>query len=310
MRICICLSLLFFTTLSYGQNKRICITVDDLPIVNYGITDSSYQKLLITNLTESMKKNNIPAIGFIIGKRLYDETGIGYLQRELLINWIEHGLEIGNHTYSHNDFNTISCKEYAQDILDGETVLKKILGNKYKSMKYFRHPYLHTGDTKEKSDSLNNFLTAHGYSTAPVTIDNDDYLFAVAYHRANVQNNKELMLKISHDYINYMERKLKYYEAESKNLFGRNINHILLIHASLLNSEYLDSLAVMFRKNGYDFVDMDTALKDDAYKTEITAYGKKGLSWLDRWALSQGKPKEFFKDDPTVPDYILELSKR
>jgi hypothetical protein len=177
-------------------------------------------------------------------------------------------------------------------------------------MKYFRHPYLHTGDTKEKSDSLNNFLTAHGYSTAPVTIDNDDYLFAVAYHRANAQNNKELMLKISHDYINYMERKLKYYEAESNNLFGRNINHILLIHASLLNSEYLDSLAAMFRNNGYDFVDMDTALKDDAYKTEITAYGKKGLSWLDRWALSQGKPNEFFEDDPTVHDYILELSKK
>jgi peptidoglycan/xylan/chitin deacetylase (PgdA/CDA1 family) len=125
MRICICLTLLLFTTLSYGQNKQICITVDDLPIVNYGITDSSCQKLLITNLTESMKKNNIPAIGFIIGKKLYDETGTGYLQRELLINWIEHGLEIGNHTYSHNDFNTISCKEYAQDILDGEAVLKK-----------------------------------------------------------------------------------------------------------------------------------------------------------------------------------------
>ena len=308
MRLFICLALLFFTSLLYGQTKRICITVDDLPIVNYGITDSSYQKLLITNLIVSLNKNNIPAIGFIIGKKLNDESGTGYLQKELLLNWIEHGLEIGNHTYSHNDFNTKSCKEYGQDILNGEAIIKKILGNKYKSMKYFRHPYLHTGNTKEKSDSLNSFLTAHGYRAAPVTIDNDEYLFAVAYQKANFQKNKELMFKIGHDYINYMEKKLKYYEAESRKLFGRNINHILLLHANLLNSEYLDLLATMLKKNGYDFIDMDTALIDDAYRTEITVYEKKGLSWLDRWALSKGKPKEFFEDDPTVPDYILKLS--
>jgi hypothetical protein len=116
------------------------------------------------------------------------------------------------------------------------------------------------------------------------------------------------MKKIGSDYIDYMESKLKYFERQAYLLFGREINQILLLHANLLNGNYLDSLAKMFLKNNYEFVTMEEALKDNAYQTSITVYGKWGISWIDRWALSQGKKGDFFKGEPATPDYIKKLS--
>ena len=91
-------------------------------------------------------------------------------------------------------------------------------------------------------------------------------------------------------------------------MFGRDIRQVLLLHASALNSEYVDSLAIMFRKNNYEFISMDKALEDKAYQTEITKYGNWGISWIDKWALSQGKKGDFFKEEPITPDYIKKLS--
>lgn len=294
--------------LSFGQKKQVCFSFDDLPIVSYGITDTSFQKNLIDKLVLSLKNNKIPAIGFVNETKLYNNQSIIQFQVELLNKWAGNGLDLGNHTYSHSDYNTKSFNDFSQDILKGETVTKEILNSKNKSIKYFRHPFLHVGNTKAKADSLSNFLFNHGYIAAPVTIDNEDYLFALAYKRAIVKGDTNMMIKIGHDYIDYMERKLKYYEKQVNILFGRDINQILLLHTSSLNSDYVDSLAFIFRRNNYDFVSMDEALRDDVYKSNITVYGDWGISWIDKWALSQGKTGSFFKDEPTTPDYIKKLA--
>ena len=302
---------ILFGLLTFGQEKQACFSFDDLPVVSYGISDTAFQKELIGNLISGLKKNDIPAIGFVNEKKLYNKNGeINQFQVELLKSWIEHGLELGNHTFSHPDYNVVSFKDFTQDILKGETITKGILSQKGKTIKYFRHPFLHLGNTKEKADSLDNFLSNHGYITAPVTIDNEDYLFAVAYKRAKVKKDTLLAKQIGYDFVNYIERKLKYYEMQANRLFGRNIKQILLLHASWLNSDYIDSLAAMFKKNNYEFVSMDQALEDNIYKTEITFYGNWGISWIDRWALSKEKKGDFFKAEPETPGYIKELSKQ
>ncbi|HEY4785401.1 MAG TPA: polysaccharide deacetylase family protein [Bacteroidales bacterium] len=298
-----------FVNLSlFGQRKQVCFSFDDLPVVSYGITDSTFQKALFDKLVLSLKTNKIPAIGFVNEMKLYDNGNPVPYQVRLLKSWVDNGLELGNHTYAHSDYNKMSFTNYAQDILKGETITKAILKDKRKSIKYFRHPFLHVGNTKAKADSLSGFLLEHGYVVAPVTIDNEDYLFALAYKRAKQKNDADLMLRIGHDYIIYMENKLKYFENEAGKLFGRNINQILLIHASSLNSDYLDSLIYMLKRNNYVFVSMDKALEDDVYQTKITVYGNWGISWIDRWALTQGKKGSFFKDEPETPDYIKKLS--
>jgi hypothetical protein len=178
-----------------------------------------------------------------------------------------------------------------------------------KTLRYFRHPFLHVGNTKEQADSLSAFLASRGYTVAPVTVDNDDYLFAVVYHRALMKKDTAFAARIGRDYIAYMQGKLHYYEREAAALFGRPIAQVLLMHASRLNADHLEELVAMIWKNGYQFVDLETALRDKAYQAPVTVYRNFGISWLDRWALSQGKPGSFFKDEPDVPVYIREGAK-
>jgi len=291
-----------------GQKKQVCFTFDDMPFVYYGITDTVIQKTLMHKLVTSLTVNKIPAIGFVNEKKLYDNDSLNRFQLSLIREWIENGLELGNHTFSHPDYNTMSFKDYSSDVIKGEIQTRKLLEANGKKLIYFRHPFLHVGDNKEKADSLENFLTERGYTVAPVTIDNEDYLFALAYHRAKAGNDTLLMKRIGSDYIDYMERKVKYFEHESIALFGNNIRQILLIHASELNADYTDLLAAMFRRNNYEFISLGEALKDEAYKTPVTVYGKWGISWIDKWALSRGKKGDFFRDDPQSPDYISKLA--
>jgi hypothetical protein len=179
-----------------------------------------------------------------------------------------------------------------------------------KSLRYFRHPFLHAGESKEKADSLYVFLKSTGYITAPVTIDNSDWIFAMAYDSAMVSRDTTLMKSIGTTYIIYMERKLKYFESQSTKLFGRNIKQILLVHANAINADYLNELAEMYEMHNYEFISLSQTLEDKAYFTNITAYNRNwGISWLDRWALSIGKKREFFKDEPTTPKYIMKLAK-
>lgn len=308
MRLFLCLILLASSLFGLGQKKQVCFSFDDLPLVSYGERDTCFQKGLMSKLIYSLKKNKVPAIGFVNESKLYEKDRINRFQVELLRSWISNGLDLGNHTFGHPDYNSTSFEDFTSDILKGEINTKKIVASSGKRVKYFRHPFLHVGNTKAKADSLKNFLLNQGYTEAPVSIDNEDYLFALAYHRANMGKDTTLKKKIGKDYICYMEKKLNYYEKQANILFGRNIKHILLLHASYLNSDYADALIALFMKNNYDFISLEKALEDQAYKTEITIYGNWGISWLDRWALSKGKKGDFFRDDPESPEYIKKLA--
>ena len=113
---------------------------------------------------------------------------------------------------------------------------------------------------------------------------------------------------VGQEYIKYMKAKLQYFERQSDKLFGRQINQILLIHSNSLNSEYFIILCAMIKDQGYRFITLDEALKDTAYSSNDIYTGKGGISWLDRWAITQGKTKDFFVDEPKTPQYIMQLA--
>ncbi|WPP49279.1 polysaccharide deacetylase family protein [Catalinimonas niigatensis] len=302
------LYLLFISISSFAQNKEVCFTIDDLPVVNYGNNDEDYLRDITQKLITTFDNYGIPAIGFVNESKLYQQQTLHPIQVQLLEMWLKSGYELGNHSYSHMNFHQVSFEDYTADILKGEKISKALSKNYEREYLYFRHPYLRVGLTKAKHDSLNHFLQQHGYLEAPVTIDNDDYLFAKAYHVALTQKDSAMMQNIGEDYITYMEDKIKFYEKLSDQLWGRNIKHILLLHANKINAEYLDELAEMYQRHGYDFISLTEALTDEVYKEEISRYGDWGISWIDRWALSKGKKGEFFAEDPETPEYVQELA--
>lgn len=286
------------------MTREMCITVDDLPVVGYSNNSPEHLSMITNKLIETFQTYDIPAIGYVNENKLYTKGKLDSTQVDLLERWLSTDRELGNHTYSHMDFHKATVAEYTKDILKGEKITKSLQYKYNQEMRYFRHPYLRIGASKAQHDSLVSFLTEHGYTEAPVTIDNEDYLFALAYHKAFTKKKQADMDSIGKAYVDYMEAKLNYYEAMSIKLFNRNIKQTLLIHASLLNAHYLDDLAKMYRSYGYTFVSQEEVFTDEAYNSSITKYGDWGISWIDRWAMSQGKKGGFFKGDPQTPTFV------
>ena len=301
--------LLLLTSLAVAaqaQLQTVAVTIDDLPVVSTR-GDLKNRRQITKKLLGHIKKAKVPAIGFVNENKLYAKDKRDEKQIDLLRQWIDAGLELGNHTFSHPSLNRIELAEYEADLLKGETITKDLLRSKGREMRYFRHPFLQTGRTMEIKEKFDSFLLEHGYTVAPITFDNADYIFSRAYDIAYDRKDKKLMKQVGDAYVPYMEAKLDYWERQSVKLFGREVSQTLLIHANFINSDYFDDLAVMFVRRGYKFIDLETALKDDAYKLPDTFIGGAGISWLHRWALGRGKGN-VLSDEPTVPDFVLKLS--
>jgi peptidoglycan/xylan/chitin deacetylase (PgdA/CDA1 family) len=305
------LLILLFTlsTSLFAQQKMVAITIDDLPFVRLNLFSETELIQKTDKLLSALDKQNAPATGFVNLSKVYKSGELDSVRFNLLRQWLDKGFDLGNHTFSHPDYNYVSYNYFINDIEKNEQMLNLLLSEYHKSMPYFRHPYLHRGNRKAKADSLEKYLNSRNYTEAPVTIDNAEWIFAAAYDSVLKNRDKNSIKQVGEAYISYMELKVKYYEGQSDKLFGRNIRQILLIHANSLNSDYIGKLLLMFMKNGYSFVNLETALKDELYKTEDHFYKNGGISWLDRWALTQGKSKDFFQNEPVCPESIMKLAK-
>lgn len=299
----------FHCLTAFSQEKKICITVDDLPAVTYGSKIPGINVEIARKLIHTFNEFKIPACGYVVEGQLYHKGQLNADKVGVLEMWLENGYDLGNHTFSHFDYNKLDDSLFFEDIFKGERVTKPLMQKYGKALKFFRHPYLHTGMDSVTHKSLQDFLSQHNYISAPVTIDNDDYLFAKAYHNAFENNNNSLMEEIGEEYVKYMELKLLYFEQKGEEVFNRKITQTLLIHSNQLNADYLDELAKMYVKNGYTFISQEETLNDAAYKTPINTYSTRGLSWIFRWGLSMGKGKSIMNHDIETPQKIIELAK-
>jgi hypothetical protein len=194
---------------------------------------------------------------------------------------------------------------FQADVARGEVVTRQLLSRKGKTLRYFRHPFLHTGRDLETQKQQAEFLASRGCRVAPVTIDNSDWIFASAYMKAVERADEEMMGRIASAYLPYMEKKFAYYERQSSGLLGYEMKQVLLLHVNALNADQFDELSTMMRRRGYRFISLEQALEDRAYSSPNTYTGAGGISWLHRWALTQGKPREFFRGEPATPAWVM-----
>jgi len=300
--------------LSYAQKqppppRKIAITFDDLPMNSQFLKNNTTGLLRATSeLVGAIVANGVPAIGFVNEVKL-EVDGVTDPERVALLEvWTGNGLELGNHTYSHLDLHKVSLEEFKEDIVRGDNVTRSLMGERGLLRLYFRHPYLHTGRDLETRDAVVDFLSRLNYDVAPVTIDNGEWIFARAYDIAESARDKKMKGRVLRTYRVYMETMVAYYEQQSVALFGREIPQILLLHANLLNAASFGEIAYILKRRGYEFISLAEALEDEAYQSEDTYTGPGGISWIHRWALTQGKKGDFFAEEPLVPDFIVEAS--
>ena len=300
MRLILSIILFFASANCFSQNK-ITVTIDDLPCTHCESIDDS--KEVNKKLIETLKMYKVPAIGFVNENKLYTDEKPDQSKIDILREWLKNDLNLGNHTFSHIYINNTTIEQYEEDLLKGEIITRPLTKKYNKELKYFRHTQLRTGPTPEFKAQLDKVLVDNNYITAPVTIDNDEYIYAYCYHEAKMNDEEAQMRLIAYDYIDYMKSIFQHYERTSKEFLGYNVNQILLLHANELNADYLPFLLDILKNKRYSFTSLDEALKDSAYQLP-ESYSTRGLSWINRWQLAKG---ETFKPHPPVSSKIQAL---
>jgi peptidoglycan/xylan/chitin deacetylase (PgdA/CDA1 family) len=297
-------------------DRRVAVTIDDLPGPNRAVVkdaggDLAAFQAMTAKLLAALKASGTPAIGFVNEDKLAPGGEVDPARVGLLEAWRDAGMELGNHTYSHPDLHRTELADFERDVVRGEETTKTLLAARGKTLRYFRHPFLHTGRKIEVKRALEKFLSERGYAIAPVTHDNGEWIFAVAYAIAGNRGDaagKDTQKRIAEAYVPYMDAKFDYFERESKALFGREIPQVLLIHANSLNSDVYPDLARRMKARGYRFVSLGEALEDPAFRSPDTFTGAGGISWLHRWALTRGGKGLVLPDEPMVPKFVLDLA--
>src|SRR5262245_47884414 len=290
--------------LARAAERAVAVTFDDLPAASAIANDAASLKLLTRQLLDAVRKHRIPAVGFVNEGKLYADGAApddALARTALLRMWVDAGLELGNHTYSHRDLNRMPLLEFQADVIRGEAVIKRLLEAKGLRLRYCRHPFLHVGEELEKRQAFEAFLAARGYTVAPVTVDDDDYVYAAVYADARRRGDATAARRIGDDYLRYMDETFAYFEDVSRRTLGREIKQVVLLHANTLNAERFDALAQALVRRGYRFVTLAEALEDDAYRQPDRFVGAPGNSWLNHWEVTAGRQRV---PTPSAPEWI------
>jgi peptidoglycan/xylan/chitin deacetylase (PgdA/CDA1 family) len=151
----------------------IAVTFDDLPVVRSN-APIAQQEAWTRDLLAALRARDIRAVGFVNAGKLIADGKVQPRRRALLTQWLDAGLELGNHTFDHRDLHHIGVDAFLQEIDRGDAPLRELLATRKSKPRYFRHPFLHSGRSVADHERIERFLASRGYQVAPVTIDNAD----------------------------------------------------------------------------------------------------------------------------------------
>lgn len=296
-------------------DRRIAVTIDDLPWARLDTLLPADLQTRHAALMAQLRQADVPVVGFVNENKLEVDGQVQPARVQMLRDWLDAGYGLGNHTYSHMDLNAQGVAAFQQDFLRGEQVLRPLLAERGQRPQWMRHPYLRAGRTAEDRAAMDGFFRDHGYRVAPVTVDNGEWVWAFAY--ANVMNEQPpsaareaTLARLRKGYVPYMLNKLDYYERQSQALLGYALPQVWLMHANELNAATFAELVAATRRRGYRFITLEEAMRDPAYARGAEGYnGRYGPSWLHRWAMAENKPKDFYAGEPVVPAWVMTLAK-
>lgn len=286
--------------------RAVALTFDDLPEVFS--REIATMRRTTAELLRVLKLHQAPAIGFVNESKLHVPGEVD-ARTDVLKQWVDAGMVLGNHTYSHLRLFTTPLSKYEDDVIKGEVITRRLMNERQPYQLYFRHPYTSTGPNKDVKAAFESFLRERGYRVAPFTIENSDYMFNQIYAEARRNKDSGLMERLRKAYLDHNDEQFGFMEALSSEMFGREINQILLIHANDINADCLDQMLRRLEGRGYRFVTLDQALEDNAYQTKDEYIGLNGPSWLHRWTVSLGL-KMKLNQEPDPPKWVLDMFKR
>lgn len=283
-----------------AQTRTVAVTFDDLPYQASAeaLCDPVQAMALTRDFLVMLEPLDSHATAFVNAGKVC-EAQAPTLLPQILNAWLDAGIDLGNHTANHINIHRITPEEYLADVDAGAPAIQAALEARGRSLRYFRHPYLFTGDTQEKHDAIAAGLAGRGYVIAPVTLDNVDWMFADVYRKADRLGDEALKRRVGEAYVAFMTTVLDHFEPYSAEITGgREPAQVLLLHASTLNRDWYPQIDALYRARGYSFVTLEQALADPVYAHPDTYVRRNGISWLHRWTQTDGKPIRWEPDPP------------
>ena len=287
-----------------APQRAVAITLDDLPkALDSGKLDETRQTT--EAILAALKRHNAPAVGFVNEQQLFVP---GEMDERIAVLrlWVDAGMVLGNHTFSHPNLRDTPVERYEDEVIRGEVVTRWLMRPREPYTLWFRHPFTNTGTTKEIKEGFEAFLRTRGYHIAPHTVEHADYIFNDLYRRARTAGDAELQERLRTAYLEQLDVAFDFFEGLSRETFGREIPQVLLIHANDLNADCLDAMLARLEARGYRFVNLDEAVKDEAYRTPDEYLGTNGPSWLHRWRATLKMPGKL-RDEPDPPSWVLQM---
>src|SRR3974390_3105327 len=242
-----------------GSAQKIAITFDDLPL-NGELPPGVTRVDITRNTLAVLQARHVPpAYGFVNARKLEGNADAAAALK-LGAGWEP----VGNHTYGHLDLNENPAEAFEKEIAQDEPALE-LVAAQGANWRWLRYPYLREGDTVEKRRAVRDYLKAHQYRVAQVTMDWEDYLWNGAYARCVAKNDATSIAWLKSSYLEMESSYLDLGKNLAQSVYGYDINHVLLLHLGAFSSTILPDALDLLKKKGFRFVTLEEAESDPAY---------------------------------------------
>jgi peptidoglycan/xylan/chitin deacetylase (PgdA/CDA1 family) len=271
-------------TLASETHPEIAFTFDD-PTTEGGAGIRCHE--VNERILAALAKHRIKSALFVCGMRIDSDTG-----HQLVAAWDRQAHLIGNHSYSHLDFDNVTLPEFEADAMKNEPLI-----HSYRHFsKLFRYPYFKEGETVEKREGMHSFLQEHGYRLGRATIDASDWAISARLEKRIKKDPKADLTGYRNFFLQHIWERAQFYDSLSQRVLMRPIRHTLLLHHNALNALFFDDLMAMFIARGWHPVDAGHAYRDPVYdrQPKILPAGESLV-----WALAKESGK--FETDLRYP---------
>lgn len=249
------LLLLVFAPTANAQ--PVAVTIDDLPWVG-GLAPGDDRDLATDRILDALGTRHVPATGFVVCRRWGKR--VDTLQR-----WLDAGMDLGNHSDTHPHLDDLSDEAWETNVRKCKDRLGSMRGKRRPSNRYFRYPYLQQGKSVVVRDRRALALKQMGYQNAHVTIDTGEWALVKPYVDAKNAGDEARAAQVAEAYVDHVVAATLYYRALAREQEGRDIRHVLLLHANALAADSLGPLLDALKRQGVTFIPLSKALQDPVY---------------------------------------------
>ena len=261
---------------------KVALTFDDLP-VHGAMAPGRTRSQMTKEIVAALRAGGATAFGFLNAK-----TADGADAEDVLRIWREAGLPIGNHAFSHLDLHKSTAEAFEQDVIANEEALRRLMPRE--DWRYFRFPFLNMGETLEKRRRIEGFLAGRGYRVAEVTISFNDWAYHDPYARCLARGDAKAVDWLKSTYLDQARRAIEGARAESRELYGREIAHVMLLHLGDLNAVMTTPLLALLRELSFEVVPLPEAQRDAAYAQRPDVAIPHGATLFDEVRAQRQRP--------------------